>query len=484
MLRVNCTKQLFILLVVTSCCYAHGDIGAAAIGAAMLGQIVFLLSLSIASLVLVFTHKKAQRKETQILAFIAICVSAFFIIKPMFYELELALVLGGVQGVMVIIAAIIFVRSPQPINLGILLWGGAVAAVLAIAGPLLFEQWQLHTLKKQKKQSIENSITILRNTTSTVESRQKSFEQLIKLSRQNIDEYTVTIQVDRIDYSDTFLRDLKILGDTHLYLPFSDCSFRKAQMQNCDIRGGLYNNTDFTEANISGGHLHGNMEKAKFVKANLVNISLAGEIVDADFSQADLSGAHLKGVFDSCLFVDTKLNKVKLPGVVIAHGYFKNSDASGADLSSAKGYFVKFENVNLSKTSLKDSELPGASFDNVNLCDANLQNAHFLDSKFLKELTEYPSESKRFGRILSKEELAKHEKKITTWIEEHRSEFKNSDLTGADFSGANLQYADFTGAKMDNANMKGANLTNAIITPEQIKKCLNIAQAIGVEKMK
>lgn len=117
----------------------------------------------------------------------------------------------------------------------------------------------------------------------------------------------------------------------------------------------------------------------------------------------------------------------------------------GQDLSGAK-----FENADLSASTLSEATLKGANLVRANLTRTSFREANLEGADLTKAFGQRTSfkGARLVGAVLSKAEIL-------------RADFAGADLTNADLSKAELSRATMAGATLDGVNLQHSNLSRA-----------------------
>jgi uncharacterized protein YjbI with pentapeptide repeats len=238
--------------------------------------------------------------------------------------------------------------------------------------------------------------------------------------------------------------------------------FTDANLTNADLSNTDFSNATFTRANFSGADLAG----ANFTFAKLTNVNLREtNLSNLNFSKSDLTNADLSSTnLTQVNFSDANLTNSKLINAKLNKTYFLNTNLSGANLDGAKFINVRltsstlidakiteftiFKNVNLSESTLTNTNLSEATYTKVNFTEADLTNCVIIDTQMIG--------TKFQNANLSESEL--------TGNDFTNANFTNADLSDANLSGSNLTNANFTNAFLRNTNFVGTNITNANFT--------------------
>ena len=140
-------------------------------------------------------------------------------------------------------------------------------------------------------------------------------------------------------------------------------------------------------------------------------------------------------------------------------------DLSKATLRDTNLHFVDLSNSNLSKANLYNADLRDACLNNANLKKANfyaadlqcanLQNADLRDACLNKADLQYAN---LYNADLQRANLYKADLQRADLS---NSNLSNANLYNADLSNANLQYADLSDANLYKADLQNADLQNA-----------------------
>ena len=179
-------------------------------------------------------------------------------------------------------------------------------------------------------------------------------------------------------------------------------------------------------------------------KANFAGLSLAGaDLHDLDFSNADLSGADLAGAdLRGAKLVGSKLVGAKLPGAKLNLAWIIGADFSHADLSGAD-----LETLIVS-AGLQTLPQESATFVGANLSGAKVTARFDLDDMRGADLS----------HIRASADMRNQSMGLI------RTEFAQTNLTGANFQGAALAHVNFEFAKLSRANFSAADLSGADFT--------------------
>ena len=208
-----------------------------------------------------------------------------------------------------------------------------------------------------------------------------------------------------------------------------------APKDNVDLSNKDMSGDDLTGLDLSGA----NLAHADLSRANLHGVKLVG----ADLTEADLTNADLTGTW----IMKANFNRAKLHGatlqvIITSEGMENQRETAasfvGADLSDT------FATVHFSYDDMRGANFTGTR---MSVVLAN-QSMGVLRSEF--------KESNLDGANFTNAGLGH----ITfEFAKLNDANFTGADLTRAEFTGANLTNADFTGAKLDHTTFGQAILT-------------------------
>ncbi|MCL2153256.1 MAG: pentapeptide repeat-containing protein [Oscillospiraceae bacterium] len=160
-----------------------------------------------------------------------------------------------------------------------------------------------------------------------------------------------------------------------------------------------------------------------------------------------------------------KLNDLfsKQPYSQYIFGDYSRLDFSGKVLSDMDFRFARFSSSTLINTSFEGSSLIGANFRNADMERCRLDYCTIQEADFSNASLKNAS----FRNARTK--LGLMNEKAWEFVGFLPTNFRNADLTGADFTGANLDGADFTNAVLTGVDFTDTILDNAIF--DETKRC-------------
>lgn len=215
----------------------------------------------------------------------------------------------------------------------------------------------------------------------------------------------------------------------------------KADLSGRDMSGADLTGLDLSGANLAGANLSG---------ANLHGVKLIGaDLTGANLVKADLTGSWImKAKFDHANLhgatLQTIITSEAMDNIPETAASFVGADLSDTDATVHFSY-DDMRGANFSGTKMsvvianQSMGLLRSEFKQSNLDGANFENASLGHITF------------EFAKL-------------------NGANFRGADLTRADFTGAYLSNADFTGAKLDHTTFDQATLTGAKGLPQPIGK--------------
>ncbi len=195
--------------------------------------------------------------------------------------------------------------------------------------------------------------------------------------------------------------------------------------------------------------LTGEAVRAAVSAAPQGKIDLSGkDMSGADLSELDLSGANLAGAN----LASANLHGVKLVGADLTGANLEKADLTGTWIMKAK-----FDHANLHGATMQ-TVITSEAMDNQPETAASFIGADLSDTNATVHFSYDDLHGANFARTHMSVVIANQSMGIL------RSEFKQSNLDGANFEDAELGHITFEFAKLNGANFRGADLTRADFT--------------------
>jgi len=187
------------------------------------------------------------------------------------------------------------------------------------------------------------------------------------------------------------------------------------------------------------------LSKENFINADLSHITLN----DIDFSGLDLTGVIFTGTkFHNVKFINTILNAAILTDTELYNVDLRGAKLRDADLIGAKMIGVKLNGADLTRTDLTDADLT----------DAKLQKIDEYKTIFNETIL---SGTKFYGANLSHNDLRNVDVTNTLFVPDEFPSNKKLQLAYADLRGCELTGIDLRGSNLIGIDLRGANLTDA-----------------------
>jgi uncharacterized protein YjbI with pentapeptide repeats len=220
----------------------------------------------------------------------------------------------------------------------------------------------------------------------------------------------------------------------------------------------FYTRPDLSEASLKDADLEGtnlskaNLSRSAFVGANLSSTDLRdAELVEADLTLAVLVEADLR----SASLVGAKLDDVDLRAAKLNGADLRDTNLAGRDFSDLDLSDVIFADADLSDVNFRGSNLTGAVFTGANVDRADFREADLTQADFSEtdiSLIVCDSEGLRAANLEGVRNLPK---------DLDLTDFRDTNLSGADLNNADLEGVDLSGADLSGASMHCANLRHA-----------------------
>lgn len=151
---------------------------------------------------------------------------------------------------------------------------------------------------------------------------------------------------------------------------------------------------------------------------------------------------------------------LRLAGMELSGTNFADSDLSGAIFSGMNLKKVDFTGANLSNANFEGATLEGAIFTKSNLTNASFNKSTLGDCVFDDSILVGSTfdESTITGKSFNKNFEGMNLSRVNFTKLSGIANFKDSNLSNANFQSANLEKVDFSGATMTNANFQSATL--------------------------
>lgn len=168
-------------------------------------------------------------------------------------------------------------------------------------------------------------------------------------------------------------------------LDMANLDFKGTQLVAADLFGANLSESNFTRADLSGARIdRATITRAKFENANLTGATVlrpnifssleSDPLERPSFDKANLTNGHLSG----------NLQGVSFHGANLAKATFGAKDPRSEELITARVElrYCDFSDANLQGAVLRNNSAPYASFRNANLKDADLSNSDLTMADF------------------------------------------------------------------------------------------------------
>jgi uncharacterized protein YjbI with pentapeptide repeats len=165
---------------------------------------------------------------------------------------------------------------------------------------------------------------------------------------------------------------------------FTEVNFNHAYLSEIDAQQAVFEDADFSYANIIGGGSGEGFRQTNFTNANFSHATLTGRFPEANLSNASFSYASINGpdMTDSN-FTGTNFSHVTITGGIFRNANFSNADLTNATISDIQdnppdGYFnnADFTNADLSNATITNASFRGAK----NMDQANLTGITWINT--------------------------------------------------------------------------------------------------------
>ncbi len=216
---------------------------------------------------------------------------------------------------------------------------------------------------------------------------------------------------------------------------------RGADLAGVDLKGAMLDSADLSRADLSRADL----SRAVLVRARLEGAKLAGaKLAGANLGRsraagADFSGAHMEKV----VLEEADLAGAVLAGVVLGKALVRKAHLAGADLSGVQARQGLFMDCDFTGARLQDADFSRALFNRARLDRADFSRAKLEKATFVKSRARGArfDQARMPGVRLALE--ADFQGASFRRAQAPRSNWRQSNLEGADFSGAVLDGGDF-----------------------------------------
>jgi len=227
-------------------------------------------------------------------------------------------------------------------------------------------------------------------------------------------------------------------GMTLTGVDFSGAFLEAVSFRGSDLSGANLDNAVLTRADLSDANLDG----ATLCGANLGGATLAAASFDgADLTQAVLARAKLAGA---------KLTHATLENVDFFECHFGDVDLSGSTLPESNVIKADLVGARFCKADLTKANFIECTLDGADFADARLEKATFVTCI---------GEDVRFCRAV-----------FSHGVVVHGSRLPGADLRGAELTRANLRGTILTGARLDGATVADADLSECDLTGGSLER--------------
>lgn len=325
----------------------------------------------------------------------------------------------------------------------------------------------------------------------------------IRLNDVNLDSYDLR----KAELNNSVLRKVSLRG-----ADLREADLREASFEHSAIEGAFFNNanllktsmvkvsvenSEFQSANLEGARLtDSELIEVDFRRANLHEVDFDGiNIVRSKFEHADVSYAK----FDRSTIKDAVFESVKFYGstfmdVDISKSSIRDSNATMSEMVNCKWSDVQTENLNcqnvkfssvslvrteLIQTSFQESSFENVSFTSVKLNGSKLIGARFKESKLEKSV---------FSNTICESVVCENSELIDVdycFANLSRSAFRENHLKRVDFQSALLELSSYQGSKFDELWFTSRNSLSSLLDPLdefQLSGSYFIDQAVDVAR--
>jgi len=307
-----------------------------------------------------------------------------------------------------------------------------------------------------------------------------------------------------VDLSGTILTGADLTNTNLIGVDLSNTILTSVDLTGVDLSGTILTGADLTYTNLAGVDLSGMdlteaiFDHASFADANLENTNLTrASFVDVDLTKIknkSLAGTNWFGAS----FAHSNLSGINLDGAILDATNFNNATLSGLDFTVISGGDLIQASPGrpfVDSGAFIDADLSNSNFEGVDLSPKKSYLKVFKDKAHLiSDGTPTPEAKAMIKDFLLKfssssirvtsTEISGNDvvlkfvfANIFVRANLENANFKNADLTLADFGSANLTNADLEGANLSRSNLNNANLEGAILDnatlPNTNLKCIN-----------